>query len=79
MIEWVKLSNGKSGSILTDSPEQRRKVLSDLIAVDWNTLPYPADPVLFRGEKYKDFPSFCFAPELCKGRSSCPRSYACSE
>lgn len=40
-------------------------------------LPYPAEPrINYTGES---MPSFCFQPEQCCGRSSCPRAIACSE
>jgi hypothetical protein len=38
-------------------------------------LPYPAYPYL----KSDGHPEFCFDPEGCRGRTSCPKSHACSE
>jgi hypothetical protein len=40
-------------------------------------LPYPAMPRI--GTWRSGCPSFCMSPKQCAGRSSCPRSYACTE
>lgn len=44
-------------------------------------LPYPAQPRLKTIERpgYGTFPSFCYEPHRCKGRSSCPQRYSCTE
>lgn len=42
----------------------------------FNVLPYPASPRL---GSTTDCPPYCWQPEKCKGRGSCPRPYACSE
>lgn len=42
----------------------------------YSRLPYPAEPRL---DVRSDCPSFCYSPRQCKGRGSCPKSYACSE
>jgi hypothetical protein len=39
-------------------------------------LPYPADQ---RIGKRTGTPSFCFQPDKCQGRSSCPRRISCVE
>jgi hypothetical protein len=41
-----------------------------------SSLPYPADPRL---GTTSTCPPFCYSPSVCAGRSSCPKSYACSE
>lgn len=41
------------------------------------SLPYPASPKL--GDWISTCPPFCFQPEKCGGRTSCPRNIACSE
>lgn len=44
-----------------------------------DSLPYDAHPIL----NLSDFDSppwtLCYSPETCKGKSSCPKSRACSE
>ena len=45
-------------------------------------LPYPARPIIFQGPgdpQYGPCPPFCYTPEQCVGRGSCPKDYACSE
>jgi len=44
-------------------------------------LPYPADPIIWQFDHpvIGICPPFCTSPEKCKGRTSCPKSYACSE
>jgi len=51
------------------------EAIGGVLAVD--SLPYPADPRIKTGED--SCPSFCMQPQQCKGRTSCPRNYACSE
>lgn len=51
--------------------------VDDVQILSVQTLPYPAEPRL--GYKSGDCPSFCMRPHECAGRSSCPRSIACSE
>lgn len=40
------------------------------------SLPYPASPCILNET---GCPTFCMHGDICKGRSSCPRNYACSE
>jgi hypothetical protein len=39
-------------------------------------LPYPANPRL---NNESNCPAFCFKPNECAGRSSCPRAIACDD
>ena len=43
-------------------------------------LPYPANPVIWQLDHpvTGKCPSFCFKPEQCKGRTSCPQNYSCT-
>jgi hypothetical protein len=45
-------------------------------ATDAKPLPYPADP---RVGEQSQCPSFCWQPNSCAGKSSCPRNVSCSE
>lgn len=75
---WVETDNNSAGCVQADSKEQATKIAEDLQvgkATAVNVLPYPASPYWNK----INHPSFCFQPNKCKGRSSCPRSYACSE
>ena len=44
-------------------------------------LPYPATPVIWQLDHpaHGKCPTFCYSPNTCAGRSSCPKDYACSE
>lgn len=45
-------------------------------------LPYPADPrlrVVGIGSQWGPCPSFCWRPQECAGRGSCPRPISCTE
>ncbi len=44
--------------------------------VSARVLPYPASP---RFNNLVNCPSFCYSPETCQGRSSCPKNHVCSE
>jgi len=39
-------------------------------------IPYPAKPQL---DVRWNCPSFCYSPETCKGKTSCPKSRACDD
>lgn len=45
------------------------------------TLPYPASPVIWQFDHPVNgkCPEFCHDPHNCKGRTACPKNYACSE
>ncbi len=44
-------------------------------------LPYPATPVIWQLDHPVNgkCPAFCYKPQQCAGRTSCPQNYACSE
>lgn len=44
-------------------------------------LPYPASERIwsFDHPVYGKTPSFCFKPDECCGKSSCPQNYSCTE
>jgi len=45
------------------------------------TLPYPSKPVIWQFDHPVNGkrPTFCFCPQECAGKTSCPQRYACSE
>lgn len=45
------------------------------------TLPYPANPIIWQFEHPIDgkCPPFCFRPDECAGRGSCPQSHSCTD
>lgn len=70
MSYWVHFEDRKSGCV-----EERGDAAQFGKVKEIFVLPYPADPQLTKG----DCPPFCFSPEQCKGRTACPKNYACSE
>lgn len=83
---WVNFSDGqKGGYVEAASAEEAMKIAKEKTGrepVSAKPIPYPARPIIFQGPghpKYGPCPPFCFTPEQCKGKTSCPKNYACSE
>ena len=89
---WIKFTDGSAGYCegqdAYDAVQIAEKLTGKTAVVGDNkwkpkldSLPYPAKPIIWQfdhpvsGKR----PPFCFTPEKCKGRGSCPKSYACSE
>jgi hypothetical protein len=49
--------------------------------VSMEVLPYPASPRLDDNEGWGEgqCPSFCYTPDKCKGRGSCPNNPCCTD
>lgn len=75
MYWWITFENRPSGCAHGTESEAREIASKAGTVKTINMLPYPAAPFLHP----IDHPPFCFQPDSCKGHSSCPRSYACSE
>ena len=81
---WVTFDGAKSGCITCAADEDPLAVAGEFGTIRTiDSLPYPANPVLrrraLRNEKDVHCPEFCYSPAQCKGRTSCPKNYACSE
>jgi hypothetical protein len=80
---WVQFADGRRGCMTVDPDEDPVAVAKTLGApTHIDSLPYPAQPILRQRPnpgKYGHCPDFCYSPEQCKGRTSCPKNYACSE
>lgn len=89
---WLKFTDGSSGYCqgqnAFDAVQIAEKLTGKTAVVGDNkyqpkvdTLPYPASPVIWQLDHpvYGKTPTFCSTPSQCKGRGSCPKSYACSE
>ena len=82
---WVTFSEGKGGYVDATDANNAMEIAKDKTGrkpVRAQTLPYPANPIIYQGPghpKYGPCPPFCYTPEECVGRGSCPKSYACSE
>lgn len=76
---WITFDNHKAACIEAPNEGTARTKAADItgaVVKSCDILPYPADP---RIGDASDCPSFCYSPESCKGQSSCPKRYACSE
>lgn len=81
---WVSAYRVGSGCVEAMNEIEARAIGSEKLGAEvteCNWLPYPAEPRLNKVERdgYGVFPSFCFEPHKCKGRSSCPQRYSCTE
>lgn len=68
---WVEQTDGKRGCVVGDAATAERfgKILG--------TLPYPASPILERGND--NCPPFCWTPDACLNHGSCHRNRACDD
>ena len=73
---WVEFTDRGAGCIHAPSLSAAQAKAATFGAVKevW-TLPYGAWPALDGGRPG----DFCSSPSTCKGHTSCPKSYACSE
>lgn len=81
---WVRFSDRGAGCITCGPDEDPVAVAGDFGAVaEIDSLPYPANPVIrrraLRSANDGHCPEFCYSPNTCKGRTACPKNYACSE
>jgi hypothetical protein len=82
---WVTFLDGLPSGCITvlkdEDPLAVAGAFGTIKTID--SLPYPANPVLrrraLRDDKDIHCPEFCYSPNQCKGRTSCPKNYACSE
>ncbi len=79
---WITFMTGAPGCVTAENAEaakEEAKRITGRVVATWYTLPYPAEPRLNKVEikGYGVCPSFCFAPEKCKGRTSCPQRHSC--
>lgn len=91
MAFWVILDNDSQGCVdlgyadrsaeRAIKPAERAIELAERATgkkvVDWWTIPYPATPLIV---SETNCPTFCYDPKgSCRGKSSCPKRFACSE
>ena len=80
---WVESENN-AGCVEAMNTEEARKLGAEALKseiIECSSLPYPAQPrlVTHTHESWGVTPSFCYRPHQCKGRSSCPQNYSCTE
>lgn len=83
---WIRTESGKAMCVDAESEEAMRARAAEAglgtVSV-LGTLPYPAEPRLALGTpgwgRDDACPSFCYAPNQCRGRTCCPQNYSCTE
>jgi hypothetical protein len=77
---WISFTDGSKGycegTNAGDAMKRAQEITGKVAQDNPPTLPYPAIPTIW---KSTDCPPFCYSPEQCKGRTACPKNYACSE
>lgn len=80
---WVCAKGFGSGCVEALNEVEARQIGAEKLGgevTECDQLPYPASPRLNAYEHALGvIPSFCFDPHGCKGRSSCPKNYCCTE
>lgn len=74
---WVESHNGEKGTVTADNVADAKRIARtkmDAMLKKVNVLPYPAQPVL---NSTGGTPEFCWEPDNCKGRTSCPKHPSC--
>lgn len=82
---WITFEDKTAGYCETPqgSPDDAWRIAEKLTGkkvTEAAELPYPATPVIWQFEHpiHGKCPDFCYTPTECKGRTSCPKPYACS-
>ena len=88
---WLTFTDGSQGCCQGESDFDAKRIAEKLTGktvkggkydnIDAKPLPYPAAPVIWQLDHpvVGKCPEFCYSPKQCAGRTSCPKSYACSE
>jgi hypothetical protein len=89
---WIKFTDGSAGYCegqnAFDAVGIAEKLTGKTAIVGENkyqpkldTLPYPATPIIWQFDHptHGKCPAFCYSPEQCNGRTSCPKDHACDD
>jgi hypothetical protein len=76
---WLTFTDGTSacceGKTLVQSIVKAEDITGKVVARGAH-IPYPAVP---RVGEQSECPSFCYNPQRCLGKSSCPMDHSCTE
>lgn len=88
---WLTFTDGTKGCCQGQS-EYDAKVIAEKITgktvaggkfndIEAKVLPYPAEPIIWQFDHPVSgkCPPFCFEPNKCAGKTSCPRARSCTE
>lgn len=88
---WLTFTDGSQGCCQGENEYDAKTIAEKLTSktvaggryrdIDAKRLPYPAMPVIwtFNHPALGACPPFCYTPRECAGKTSCPKSHACSE
>jgi hypothetical protein len=88
---WLKFTDGSSACCEGQDAYHAKRIAEKLTGkkvaggdykdIAAEPLPYPASPIIWQFDCPVNgkCPAFCMSPQKCRGKSSCPASYACSE
>lgn len=81
---WIRFTGRISGCVEAVNAKAAMKIAAKATGaepVGADRIPYPAEPRInvFKYPEHGACPSLCYSPERCRGKTSCPKSYACSE
>lgn len=77
---WIHFTDGTKACVEapnTKAATGKAQAAAGKTVARINSLPYPSPLVI--GTRETDCPAFCYKPEECVGRSTCPRDYACND
>lgn len=88
---WLTFADGSQACCEGESEFDAKRIAENLTGkkvaggeyrdIAAKRLPYPASPIVWQFDHPVSgkCPPFCYSPTTCVGRSSCPKSRACSE
>lgn len=88
---WITFTDGTKGFCQGESEYDAAKIAEKITGktvgggpykdFTMKSLPYPAKPIIWQFDHPVSgkCPPFCYSPNECAGRGSCPKNYACSE
>lgn len=80
---WVEFTDGTAGCCeggTVVAARNRAACITGKTVASLEVLPYPASPVIWQHEdEYGKCPPFCYTPNECKGRRSCPKPRSCDD
>jgi hypothetical protein len=88
---WLTFTDGSHGYCQGSNAYDAKKIAEKLTGkkvaggeykdISAAALPYPASPVIWQLDHPVSgkCPEFCYSPEKCCGKTSCPQKYSCTE
>lgn len=79
---WIIFKDGTKGCCEGFNENHAKAIatkLKEKEVAEVQKLPYPASPAIWQFDDpvHGEIPHFCFQPDKCAGKSSCPRSPDC--